>query len=159
MFATIENLDGVYRLMHSVLDPPYAYTKEDISKLITGRNVYVVTVDSPSGKEGETEVIAFLILKKFKRPGQPEAQNTIIGFGVSKGYQGNGIGYRLLQGVVATVKMFDLYLEVRVSNKIAIKLYDKIGFKVVKVMRDSYINPSEDGYLMVLARKKIIYSW
>jgi len=41
-------------------------------------------------------------------------------------------------------------LEVRVSNKIAIKLYLNLGYKIVVVLKSYYID-GEDAYIMVKA--------
>lgn len=43
-----------------------------------------------------------------------------------------------------------IFLEVRVSNIPAIKLYEKIGFKIVATRKGFYSNPTEDAYSMIL---------
>ncbi|WP_339366100.1 GNAT family N-acetyltransferase, partial [Vallitalea maricola] len=39
-------------------------------------------------------------------------------------------------------------LEVRVSNKNAIKLYEKLGFKIAGLRKNFYDKPKEDAYIM-----------
>jgi len=41
----------------------------------------------------------------------------------------------------------EVYLEVRVSNTPAIRLYEKLGFKIVKVL-EGYYSDGENAYLM-----------
>ena len=43
----------------------------------------------------------------------------------------------------------DISLEVRISNKKAINLYEKYGFIQINVRKSYYANPIEDAYLMM----------
>ncbi len=43
-----------------------------------------------------------------------------------------------------------LFLEVRASNHIARRLYEKFGFKTIGVRKGYYINPIEDAIVMML---------
>lgn len=42
-----------------------------------------------------------------------------------------------------------IFLEVRVSNEVAIKLYEKFGFKKVGVRKNFYERPKEDALIMM----------
>lgn len=67
-----------------------------------------------------------------------------------------GIGQALVQGLITSYLQIDNFnLEVRESNKGAIRLYQKMGFKVVAKRKNYYHNPLEDGLLMVRERKDI----
>jgi ribosomal-protein-alanine N-acetyltransferase len=53
-------------------------------------------------------------------------------------------------GMEAMKNVYDakeVYLEVRVSNTPAIRLYEKLGFKIVKVL-EGYYSDGENAYLM-----------
>lgn len=52
-------------------------------------------------------------------------------FGISKNYQGRGLGKKLMDRTmeVATLDGYQIKLEVHRENSIAIKLYEKYGFK------------------------------
>ncbi len=75
----------------------------------------------------------------------------IISIAVKEGYRGRGIGTRLL--VEAMRRLYnhygakEVYLEVRVSNERAIKLYKKLGFKVAQRV-ERYYADGEDAYIM-----------
>lgn len=43
-----------------------------------------------------------------------------------------------------------VYLEVRASNMAARNLYEKFGFRMIGIRRNYYINPLEDGIIMML---------
>ncbi len=80
----------------------------------------------------------------------PDELGHIISFAVLREYQGRGIGSALLREELdrfsEVVKA--VYLEVRVSNVKAIRIYKKFGFKPIKVLKRYYMD-GEDAYLMV----------
>ncbi len=78
----------------------------------------------------------------------------IVSIAVLEAYRRRGIGERLMRISMDAMKKYykasEAYLEVRVSNKPAIKLYEKLGFRIVKILK-RYYSDGEDAYLM--ARK------
>jgi [ribosomal protein S18]-alanine N-acetyltransferase len=75
----------------------------------------------------------------------------LANIGVSKQYQGKGIGSQLMQfceRIVNQNKCENYSLEVRVSNIKAIHLYEKFGFQIVGVRKNYYAN-GENAYLMI----------
>lgn len=99
----------------------------------------------------------FIALVDNKRAGYvgswltlPNAE--ILNLFVSEKYRGLGIGSLLMDEIVLVCKdnkIENLTLEVRISNKYAIKLYEGIGFKTATVRKKYYEN-GEDALLMVL---------
>jgi len=69
----------------------------------------------------------------------------IINMAVHPDYRGKGIGKRLMQHVLNDEEVF--FLEVRVSNESAKKIYEKYGFKVINI-RKGYYADGEDAYVM-----------
>ena len=88
----------------------------------------------------------FGFLRKFLRK-----LGHIVSIAVHPDYRRRGIGYALMIEVLKRMKELynvdEAYLEVRVSNAPAIKLYEKLGFKKVKVIKYYYAD-GEDAYLM-----------
>jgi ribosomal-protein-alanine N-acetyltransferase len=77
-----------------------------------------------------------------------------MNIGVSKKYQKLGLGSFLLDkliGKALELECFTIYLEVRISNLPAIKLYEKFKFEKIGIRKKYYQNPEEDGVLMKLA--------
>ncbi len=63
--------------------------------------------------------------------------------------RGEGIGGLLMQALAALLpETHEMFLEVRISNASAIRLYEKQGFRQVGVRRRFYDNPVEDALLM-----------
>jgi len=75
----------------------------------------------------------------------------IISIAVLENHRRRGIGKALMIAAMNALKneynACEAYLEVRVSNIPAIKLYEKLGFKIVKVIKSYYLD-GEDAYLM-----------
>lgn len=78
-----------------------------------------------------------------------EAEITNIA--VRRQLRGHGIGRRLLEELMRMGKergAFAYTLEVRVSNKAAIHLYESLGFVSFGVRRNFYEKPKEDALIM-----------
>ncbi|HSG48549.1 MAG TPA: ribosomal protein S18-alanine N-acetyltransferase, partial [Longimicrobiales bacterium] len=80
-------------------------------------------------------------------------QGELANIAVTEGHRGKGYGAFLLQRVVDVAKergVEALYLEVRVSNASATKLYKAFGFTEVGRRKKYYDHPVEDGRVMML---------
>ncbi|MDI9610235.1 MAG: ribosomal protein S18-alanine N-acetyltransferase [Archaeoglobales archaeon] len=80
-------------------------------------------------------------------------RGKIVSLAVRKEFRGSGIGEYLMKRAIERLKekgKKEIALEVRVSNKIAQKLYEKLGFKIVETI-PSYYSDGEDAYYMVLS--------
>ena len=74
----------------------------------------------------------------------------IINFYIDKEYQKMGFGTMMMEFVIKvceTSHITSLTLEVRESNEVAIKLYEKFGLKKVAI-RKHYYDDGEDALLM-----------
>ncbi|RLE84918.1 MAG: ribosomal-protein-alanine N-acetyltransferase [Thermoprotei archaeon] len=78
-------------------------------------------------------------------------QGHIVSLAVDKPFRRRGIGKALMKKAMKALyndyKVDEYYLEVRVSNGSAISLYEKLGYKKVKVIKGYYLD-GEDAYLM-----------
>jgi len=69
-------------------------------------------------------------------------------------YRGMGIGDMLLEGVIDICKIVgvrSLFLEVRESNAVALRLYEKKGFTEITKRERYYTDPEEDAIVLGLA--------
>jgi ribosomal-protein-alanine N-acetyltransferase len=74
----------------------------------------------------------------------------LISIAVLPKYQHKGIGQALMQEIMKAIVGYEareFYLEVRVTNALAISLYKKLGFQVAKILHH-YYSDGEDAYLM-----------
>ncbi|MBP5407596.1 MAG: ribosomal protein S18-alanine N-acetyltransferase [Bacilli bacterium] len=85
-----------------------------------------------------------------------EDHSEIINFYIDKEYQNEGFGQMLLSFVIELVKstgINNLSLEVRESNKKAIHIYEKFGFKYSHT-RENYYKDHENASVMILEVSK-----
>ncbi len=93
-------------------------------------------------------------------------QDKIVGYGgmwviideahitnvaVHPSYRGRGIGEAIMRSLIeAAISLgaVRMTLEVRVSNKIAQNLYEKLGFRAVGIRKRYYSNNNEDALIM-----------
>jgi len=74
----------------------------------------------------------------------------VVSVAVLSQHRRHGVGEALVANALETLKHFSAkqcYLEVRVSNDEAIRLYEKLGFEVTRTMRGYYAD-GEDAYIM-----------
>lgn len=75
----------------------------------------------------------------------------ITNVAVAKKYRGLGIAERMLRQLIARGDRAGITaytLEVRVSNRPAISLYEKLGFQSAGIRRGFYDKPKEDAMIM-----------
>ncbi|ETW21208.1 ribosomal protein S18-alanine N-acetyltransferase [Mycobacterium gastri] len=68
--------------------------------------------------------------------------------GVDPAYQGQGIGRRLLNDLLAFADGGVVYLEVRTDNEAALALYRSVGFEQIGLRRRYYRVSGADAYTM-----------
>lgn len=79
-------------------------------------------------------------------------QTQITTLGIRKEYQGRGYAKLLMDTCINRTKLNKypvITLEVRVSNKKAIALYQGFGFTVATIRKNYYQDTHEDAYLMI----------
>ncbi len=89
------------------------------------------------------------ILRKFGLA----RKGHIVSIAVLEEHRRKGLGQGLVEEASQALKnrnCSEIYLEVRVSNSEAIRLYEKLGFKVVSRLR-WYYRDGEDAYMMAKA--------
>ncbi|MEM3104102.1 MAG: ribosomal protein S18-alanine N-acetyltransferase [Candidatus Bathyarchaeia archaeon] len=80
------------------------------------------------------------------------SEGHIISIAIHPDYRGIGIGEKLLRENIKRLKDSGakrVVLEVRIDNIQALKLYQKLGFKIVKTLKNYYWDGA-DAYKMVL---------
>lgn len=139
--ANLIDLTSLYDLEREVFsNDPFSMKKNSIRYHILKNRLYKIEVDG---------VIAGYILwlerKKYFR---------LYSLAISNDFQNRGLAKKLLEYSFSELSSInkDFSLEVKVSNISAMKLYEKYGFEIKKVLKDYY--EEGDGYLMYKEVKK-----
>lgn len=77
----------------------------------------------------------------------------ILNIATEKNYQRKGLGTKLIEIAIRTANEIcpaNIWLEVRASNRSALRFYKKHGFTEEYVRRNFYSDPVEDGIVMKL---------
>jgi ribosomal-protein-alanine N-acetyltransferase len=80
-------------------------------------------------------------------------EGHILNLAVHPDYRGGGIASRLLKHMIDDMRESScrsIFLEVRVSNENALKMYEKFGFTLLGTRKAYYVSPVEDAVVMVL---------
>ena len=84
---------------------------------------------------------------------------NITNIAVASDFQRKGFGKALVQFLMSKLldeKCFKYFLEVRESNQVAKKLYEKLGFVVIGSRKNYYHSPEEDAMVLGVNLRKII---
>ena len=79
----------------------------------------------------------------------------ILNICIHPAFQGRGLAKRLLRWMLSLARLHhanNLFLEVRVSNRPALKLYDGLGFNEIGMRKDYYPAPGGREDAVLLAR-------
>jgi ribosomal-protein-alanine N-acetyltransferase len=92
------------------------------------------------------------IVSMLKSLTEPRPVGHLVSIAVREQYRRTGVGSRLLEGTIRAMmdvyKTDSIYLEVRISNAPAIRLYEKYGFRKARIIK-GYYSDGEDAYVMV----------
>jgi len=107
--------------------------------------------------ENDSKIVGYIMCKiefgfsNFRKLGFVK-KGHVVSVAVLEDHRNKGLGKALmLEGINGSMhkKSDEIYLEVRVSNTGAVKMYERLGFETKSRLR-SYYRDGEDAYLMAL---------
>ena len=154
---TWDDLPGVVALDRENFDPVEQWSENGfLTHLLRDDTIYLVAEEEDAAASGpeaagkDTEKPAGTI-SGYAGMITSFSDGDVTKLSVRKECRRRGIGRALLCGMLemaAEKQVVNVYLEVRVSNEPAIRLYEACGFEKIGVRRRYYLSPPEDAAVM-----------
>jgi ribosomal-protein-alanine N-acetyltransferase len=135
--ATKENLSQILEIGKEAISADW--TMAFLLPEIEREDVYFIAA------ELDGDILGFAVFREVGDDGE------LLQIAVRKDTRQGGVGSFLLSAVLQYAKNKSLgkvFLEVRRSNAAAIGLYEKFGFKTLRLRKGYYDNPTEDALVM-----------
>ena len=143
-YLDFNHLDSVLEIERE--SNPYPWTERNFSDCIE-KGYYSMVL------EDNERLVGFAIMAISSE------ESHLLNIGVNKDFRGSGFGEQILKKMIIAAEVMGskkIILEVRVSNKIAYRLYEKLGFHEIGERKKYYRLPEgrEDAYVMSKTLKK-----
>ena len=143
-YLDFNHLDSVLEIERE--SNPYPWTARNFSDCIE-KGYYSMVL------EDNERLVGFAIMVISSE------ESHLLNIGVNKDFRGSGFGEQILKKMIIAAEVMGskkIILEVRVSNKIAYRLYEKLGFHEIGERKKYYRLPEgrEDAYVMSKTLKK-----
>tara|TARA_X000000368_G_scaffold182178_1_gene143825 strand:+ start:206 stop:682 length:477 start_codon:yes stop_codon:yes gene_type:complete len=143
-YLDFNHLDSVLEIERE--SNPYPWTARNFSDCIE-KGYYSMVL------EDKEKFVGFAIMAISSE------ESHLLNIGVNKDFRGSGFGEQILKKMIIAAEVMGskkIILEVRVSNKIAYRLYEKLGFHEIGERKKYYRLPEgrEDAYVMSKTLKK-----
>lgn len=143
-YLDFNHLDSVLEIERE--SNPYPWTARNFSDCIE-KGYYSMVL------EDNERLVGFAIMSISSE------ESHLLNIGVNKDFRGSGFGEQILKKMIIAAEVMGskkIILEVRVSNKIAYRLYEKLGFHEIGERKKYYRLPEgrEDAYVMSKTLKK-----
>ena len=143
-YLDFNHLDSVLEIERE--SNPYPWTARNFSDCIE-KGYYSMVL------EDNERLVGFAIMAISSE------ESHLLNIGVNKDFRGSGFGEQILKKMIIAAEVMGskkIILEVRVSNKIAYRLYEKLGFHEIGERKKYYRLPEgrENAYVMSKTLKK-----
>ena len=141
------DFDRLWEIDQICFPPGIAYSQMDLTGFVTRRNAITLVAEFAEGaKEARPENIAgFAVAQPSRQTGR------ILTLDVVPEARRFGLGSRLMQECEARLKARGctaVYLETAVNNEAGLKLYQKLGYRILRTLPEYYHAQKLDAFLL-----------
>jgi ribosomal-protein-alanine N-acetyltransferase len=148
--AELTDINEVVEIEKDVYDAPWSYDGF-VAELYNDVSRFFVYTEN--GK-----ICGYVIYWEIFDENKGINELEVINIAVGKLFQSRGIGKKLLNYVLTASKLpFVCYLDVRIDNLAAIKLYKSLGFEITGIRKNFY-GKNKDAYSMSLKKCEVEYA-
>jgi len=153
--ATKVDISQILEIEKEAFSPPWTHnallnelSKDDSYFIIAKENttkLSSIVEPSPACRAQHT-ILGFALMRQVGDDGE------LLKIATDKTARRKGVGDLLMTAVLDKAKSNafpSVFLEVRSSNTAAIRLYEKHGFKTIRIRKDYYTDPIEDAVILV----------
>lgn len=143
MELTIKDINEILAIENDIFSTPYS---REIYHELLHNNPQIISLKI----EKDEQLVGYALMHVLFE------QANLLTIGIKRSYQHQGLGQQLLIDImkeVVDIGVNTIFLEVRVSNIAAIKLYKKLGF-IQNRLRKNYYG-IEDGIEMIWRKETI----
>ena len=125
--------------------PGIAYSQMDLTGFMAHRNAVTLVAEFADESNGVDKIAGFVLAYSSRKTGR------IVTLDVVPEARRFGLGSRLMEECETRLKASgctELTLETAVNNEAAIKLYEKLGYKILRRLPQYYYAEKLDAFLM-----------
>ncbi len=141
------DFDRLWEIDQACFPPGIAYSQMELTGFVTRRNAItrVAEIESLNDNASAGAIVGYVVAQPWRKTGRvltldilPEARRL-------------GLGSRLMLECEQRLRVAgcsEVYLETAVDNEAALRLYHKLGYQIIRTLKDYYPSHSLDAYLM-----------
>jgi ribosomal-protein-alanine N-acetyltransferase len=140
-----EDFDCLWKIDQICFPPGIAYTQMDLTGFITRRKAITLVAEYALGTEFASGIAGFAVAQPIKKVGR------ILTLDILPQARRFGLAARLIQECEVRLRAggcHQVYLETAVNNEPAIRLYNKLGYEILRRLPLYYPTHALDAYLM-----------
>lgn len=123
----------------------FPWSEDDFIRCLRQRNCIGMTA------EYQERITGFMIYELHHN------RLHVLNFAVAREFRRKGVGQQMVKkliGKLSSQRRTRLMLEIRETNLAALIFFRKLGFRAISVLRDFYVDTTEDAYLMQFLLKE-----
>jgi ribosomal-protein-alanine N-acetyltransferase len=139
------DFNRLWQIDQMCFPPGIAYTQMDLTGFITRRKAITLVAEFAEGHELAGVIAGFAVAQPIRKIGRILTLDTLP---EARGY---GLATRLMQETEKRLRACgceQVYLETAVDNEPALRLYQKLGYEVLRRLPLYYPTHALDAYLM-----------
>ena len=140
-FANAQDLPAIVEIENAAMSCPWSL--KSYEEAVTSDHSFIMVA------EDDGQIAAFSVF--YLTPPEAELPDIVV----DEKYRGQGLGRQLLSKALEELEgrgIDTIFLEVRVSNTPARRLYEGLGFEEIGTRKYFYSDPVEDAICMKLER-------
>ena len=139
------DFDRLWKIDQMCFPAGIAYTQMDLTGFITRRKAITLVAEYPAGSQFAGEIAGFAVAQPIRNIGR------ILTLDILPEARRSGLATRLMREIEMRLRAGgcqQVYLETAVNNEPALRLYQRLGYEILRTLPLYYPTHALDAYLM-----------